>query len=149
MGSETMKERSLKVAIAERECLTVNVKVHPLEPFRHFLTSKNAINSKKLRNIPNGRHVKIPGRIILVHTPPTRSGKRIMFITAEDELGLIDLVLFPDAQKKYAKIILANSLCLFEGAVKRIGERTCCVVISKAVPLVMDKNMTCRSCDTL
>ena len=139
MGLETMKEMSLKLAITESECLTVNVKVHPLEPFRHSLTKGNAINSRKLRKVPNGHQVKIPGRIILVHTPPTRSGKRVMFITAEDEFGLIDLVLFPDAQKKYAKIILANSLCLFEGTVRRIGERTCCVVISKVKPLVMDR----------
>ena len=36
--------------------------------------------------------------LILVHTPPTKSGKRVMFLTLEDEMGLFEVVGISKAQ---------------------------------------------------
>ena len=61
--------------------------------------------------------------MIMVHTPPTRSGKRVMFATLEDESGLIDFVMFPGVQKQWAKEVLTNEVLAIEGRLKREGEK--------------------------
>jgi DNA polymerase III alpha subunit len=42
----------------------------------------------------SGAIVRVSGMVIIVHTPPTKSGKRVMFLTLEDETGLFDVVVF-------------------------------------------------------
>jgi len=75
--------------------------------------------------------VKVAGRLVLIHTPPTRSGIRVMFITIEDEYGLIDLVLFPLKQQLYAEKILSSLVCLSVGRVRKLGKRDVSVVIEE------------------
>jgi len=81
--------------------------------------------------MPNGARVKVAGRVILVHTPPTRSGVRVMFITAEDEFGLIDMVLFPNEQRTFAKKVLSEPIAVFEGIVRKEGRRRVSLVIER------------------
>jgi len=47
----------------------------------------------------------------------------VMFITAEDEYGLMDMVLFPRKQEKYARIVLSHILCAFEGFIRKSGQK--------------------------
>ena len=86
--------------------------------------------------MPNGARVKVAGRVILVHTPPTRSGVRVMFITAEDEFGLIDMVLFPAEQENNAKRVLSDPLCAFYGILRRVGTKAITMVIQEILNLI-------------
>lgn len=121
MDLEELDRKLLEVCIREEAFLTVNVRAHPLEPFRPVLAQRGFVTSRDLKRKPEGAWVKTAGRIVLVNTPPTRSGSRVIFITAEDEFGLIDMVLFPKFQKTYARTILSTPLSAFEGRVKRHG----------------------------
>jgi len=114
-----MDARQLRLALIEEKYLTVNVRSHPLAPFRDKLKKMGFVTSRELRRMPDGARVKVAGRVILVHTPPTRSGVRVMFITAEDEFGLMDMVLFPSHQERNAKKALIHPLCVFSGQVNR------------------------------
>jgi error-prone DNA polymerase len=130
-----MNTKQLRLAQLEEKHLTVNVRSHPLRPFREDLNSKGFATSRGLRHKRDGTRVKVAGRLILVHTPPTRSGVRVMFITAEDEWGLIDLVLFPKQQELYARTVLSERICLFEGLVRRVGQGGVSVVIERVLCL--------------
>lgn len=96
---------------------------HPLVPLRRRLTQAGVIAAGDLRRVPSGRRVRIAGLVIILHTPPTNSGKRVMFITLEDETGVADAVVFPGTQKKYAKSILTSEVLTLEGKLQRQGER--------------------------
>jgi len=126
-----MDAKQLKLALIEEKYLTVNVRSHSLAPFREELRRAGFVTSRELRRMPNGARVKVAGRVILVHTPPTRSGVRVMFVTAEDEFGLIDMVLFPAEQEKHAKEVLSEPIVAFEGSVRREGRRNVSVVIER------------------
>ena len=130
-----MDSRQLRLALIEEKYLTVNVRSHPLAPFREELRKAGFVTSRELRRMPNGARVKVAGRVILVHTPLTRSGVRVMFITAEDEFGLVDMVLFPDRQKGYARTVLLNPLCTFEGKVRREGRRKVSLTLERIASL--------------
>jgi error-prone DNA polymerase len=85
--------------------------------------------------MPNGSKVRVSGMLILVHTPPTKSGKRVMFLTLEDETGLLDVVVFSRAQSRFAKIILTSEVLTLEGRLQRQGQRgiSISVVMEKAL----------------
>jgi DNA polymerase III alpha subunit len=63
--------------------------------------------------------VRVSGLLVIVHTPPTKSGKRVMFLTLEDETGLLDAVVFSKAQKDCAQVIYTSELLTLEGRLHR------------------------------
>ncbi len=130
-----MEKKLLEYAIMEEEYLKVNIFTHPLAPFREDLKKLGFITSKELSLVKRGSKVKVAGRVILIHTPPTKTGVRIMFVTAEDEYGLLDLVLLPQEQKKYSRTLLLNSLCCFEGEIKKYGRGSFSITIERIIPL--------------
>jgi error-prone DNA polymerase len=83
--------------------MSVFCTAHPLTPIRALMRRAGIITAADLRRTPSGRRVKVSGRVILVHTPPTRSGQRVMFVTLEDETGLMDVVIFPRVQAHAAR----------------------------------------------
>ena len=54
--------------------------------------------SRNLRRMLSGAMDRVSGMVIIVHIPPTKSGKRVMFLTLEDETGLFDVVVFSKAK---------------------------------------------------
>ena len=101
--------------------MDVNCTVHPLAVLRPVLKTKNFTTASELRKFPPARFVRVAGLLVMLHTPPTRSGKRIMFVTIEDETGLIDLTIFPDVQRHWAKEILRSEILAIEGVLKKEG----------------------------
>jgi len=126
-----MRHDILQQALNEEEYLEVNIRCHIAQAFREDLERAGFITSRQLREKKNGDYVKIAGRVILVQMPPTRSGIRIMFITIEDEHGLIDMVMFPDEQKQYAKKVLENLIVLCEGEVRKLGKKDVSMIIKR------------------
>lgn len=105
----------------ERLSMNVHCHAHPLSALRDRLTKDRFVVAASLRSIPSGRRVKVAGIVVIIHTPPTKSGKRVQFITIEDETGLIDAVAFPKVQDKFARIILTSEVLALEGRLYRQG----------------------------
>lgn len=120
----------------EAQTMEVFCKAHPLDVLRPRLRSHRILPSRALREIPSGRRVRVAGLMILVHTPPTRSGRRVMFVTMEDETGLLDLVVFPEAQTRWARAILTSEVLAAEGVLKREGRggRSLSIVLERVLP---------------
>jgi error-prone DNA polymerase len=55
-----------------------------------------------------GELVKVAGIPICPHRPPTRSGKTVVFLSLEDETGLIDLTLFEDVYQRFGHLIFSH-----------------------------------------
>ncbi|MCX5873559.1 MAG: hypothetical protein NTY51_10070 [Deltaproteobacteria bacterium] len=72
----------------EAMSMTVYCHAHPLTSLRNILRKQKVVTSRDLRRIPTGSTVRVSGMVIIVHTPPTKSGKRVMFLTLEDEMSI-------------------------------------------------------------
>jgi error-prone DNA polymerase len=74
--------------------------------------------------------------MVIVHMPPTKSGKRVIFITLEDETGLIDVVAFPKAQVSSARAILTSEVQTIEGRLQRQGKDglSKSIILDKVIP---------------
>ncbi len=107
--------------LVDYHLLDLWISTHPLKPLRPALRRLGFIEAKKIPGKNDGTMVKVAGMLVMIHTPPIRSRRRVMFITLEDETGLIDLVAFEDVQRRWAKSILCSELLAVEGVVKKEG----------------------------
>jgi len=128
-------EGKLKALLLEARVMDVSSQGHILEAFRSDLAKAGFITSATLRWKEHDAMVRLAGEVILIHTPPTKSKKRVMFLTLEDEEGLFDLTVFEDVQKRCARNILSNPVLLIEGQVNRFGIREVSVVVERVWPV--------------
>ena len=97
------------------------ITTHPVAPLRPGLKQDGFVTARELVHMKNNERVKVAGVLVMIHTPPTRSGRRVMFITLEDETGLIDLVAFENVQRRWARSFLLSEFLPIEGIVKKEG----------------------------
>jgi len=116
---------------AYNEAISMKVfcNAHPLSTIRPLLANHHIIRAIDLRRLPSGSIVRVIGMIVIVHTPPTKSGKRVMFLTMEDETGLIDVVVFPNTQKGFAKTILTCEVLAIQGKLQKQGPKAISISI--------------------
>jgi error-prone DNA polymerase len=128
---EKMDRKDLDLFLTESDLIEVCASTHIMAPFRDDLQRHGFIKSTTLKWKPHGSMIRTAGRVIIIHTPPTKSGKRVMFLTMEDEGGLFDLTVFEDVGTRYAKKILASSVLLVEGVLNRFGLRGVSIVAKR------------------
>lgn len=133
LDKHTINEADRTRVYKEAMSMSVYCHAHPLTSLRNILRKQNVVTSAELRRMPAGSRVRISGMVIIVHTPPTKSGKRVMFLTLEDETGLLDVVVFAKAQNRFAKLILTSEVLTLEGRLQRQGHR------GISVSIVMEK----------
>lgn len=118
-----INETDRTLAYNEAVSMEVFCNAHPLSTIRPLLARDNIIRAIDLRRLPSGSIVRIIGLLVIIHTPPTKSGKRVMFLTMEDETGLLDVVVFPNAQKGFAKTILTSEVLAIQGKLQKQGPK--------------------------
>lgn len=109
--------------LKEYAALSLTAQGHIMDFFRPnlpkgVLTCSNASLCKE-GTLYKGGSLQVAGFVIRPHRPPTRSGKIVVFLTLEDESGLIDVTIFEDVYKRYAKIIFNEPLLLVTGEISR------------------------------
>jgi len=116
--------------------MTVFCRDHPLAALRPRLAKQGVVTARDLRRIPSGRKVRVTGLLVIVHMPPTKSGKRVIFITLDDETGLMDLAVFPKAQTGSARALLTSEVQTVEGRLQRRGKDglSISIIVERVVP---------------
>jgi DNA polymerase III alpha subunit len=127
-GNAPVDRKTLDLFLTESDLMQVTASTHIMAAFREDLEKCGFVKSTSLKWKADGSMIKTAGRVIIIHTPPTRSRKRVMFLTLEDEDGLFDLTVFEDVQARYAKKILASAVLLTEGVLNRFGLRGVSIV---------------------
>lgn len=92
---------------------------HPMQLLREKLRKRGVLTAAQLKKTRPGRTVAAAGVVIRPHRPPTRSGRTVVFLSLEDETGLIDVTIFEDVYRKYAPVIFCQGLLLIQGRVER------------------------------
>jgi error-prone DNA polymerase len=83
--------------------------------------------------VRDGAWVKLAGLVVCPHRPPTRSGRRVLFVSLEDEFGLVDAVLFEKVYQAYGHWVLTQPMVIVEGHLQRRG-RGLSVVVHRVEP---------------
>ncbi|MCD6064040.1 MAG: error-prone polymerase [Flavipsychrobacter sp.] len=111
---------------------SLSLRAHPVSFARDKLTMLDVRSSKDLDNYKDGDPIKVSGLVLVRQRPGTASG--IVFITLEDETGVVNLVVFKHIFEKYRKEIVRAKLLMAEGKLQREGEVTH-VIVSRCYDL--------------
>ncbi|MFZ5827922.1 MAG: DNA polymerase III subunit alpha [Bacillota bacterium] len=100
----TPAERYLK----EYERTGLMVRGHFMRFVRQRLAAERYLSAAEAKRAQAGELVKVAGLPIRPHRPPTKSGKIVVFLSLEDETGLIDLTIFEDVYQRYGHLIFTD-----------------------------------------
>lgn len=100
--------------VNEFRVLRLSPTAHIMEFYRQDLDKRGVLPTKALSET-QAQRVLTAGLVIRPHRPPTKSGKTVVFLTLEDEYGLVDVTIFENVYRKCAKSLFNHSVLLVSG----------------------------------
>ncbi|MEJ2211662.1 MAG: error-prone DNA polymerase, partial [Anaerolineae bacterium] len=101
--------------------------------YRDVLQRYGVLTSGEVARRRQGERVRVAGWAVVRQRPPTAGG--MLFLTLEDEEGLVNLVVRPDVYERYREALRSAPLLWVEGQVQREGGAIS-VLVYRAASLV-------------
>jgi error-prone DNA polymerase len=112
--------------------LSFSLDRHLVESYRRRLRALGVTPSDQIGRIPDGREVRVGGLVVCRQRPGTAKG--FVFLTLEDEHGLVNVVIRPDVYQQYREALRNSMLVAIAGKIqKALG--TINIVASRAISL--------------
>lgn len=106
----------------EQEILEVAVSGHPLD----LIERNGEVWSNELgRTGMRGRRVELLGWLITFRAVGTKNYRNMMFLTLEDQRGVYEAVLFPDAYERYGALVFETRTLRVVGRVEDEAQIHC------------------------
>ncbi len=115
--AEYTQEQKLRY---EREILEVCVSGHPLD----FLPRNGEVWSDELAG-RLGKRVTLCGWVVTYRHVGTKNYRNMMFVTLEDQRGVYEAVLFPEAYERYGGLVFETRTLRVTGRVEQDGQVNC------------------------
>jgi len=93
---------------------------HPVSFLRDELRKRRIVTCAEAGATGDGRWVEVAGLVLVRQRPG--SAKGVMFITIEDETGVVNLVIWTKVFEKYRRIILSSGMFSVLGKIQREGD---------------------------
>ncbi|MDO6460234.1 error-prone DNA polymerase [Granulosicoccaceae sp. 1_MG-2023] len=90
---------------------------HPLTLLRRNLQRRSIISAADWARLPNGHKASLAGLVRVRQRPATAKG--VLFMTLEDDTGIINVILWPDITEQYRRQILGSRLIAVHGKTQR------------------------------
>jgi error-prone DNA polymerase len=95
----------------------VTAKTQAVVHFRAQFDEQHVLVASRLAEVPNHLRCRVGGLVITRQQPQTAKG--FVFLTLEDETGLVNVIVRPDVYKRYRRIVRTASLLIVEGVLQR------------------------------
>ncbi|MBU1747233.1 MAG: error-prone DNA polymerase, partial [Chloroflexi bacterium] len=105
---------------------------HVLSLYRAALRRQGVLSSGALAAQRDGQAVRVAGLVVVRQRPPTAQGH--VFLTLEDEDGLVNLIVRPGVYERYRDVLRHAPLLLAEGRLQR-EENVVSVLVARAAAL--------------
>ena len=113
---------SLSEHVAEDYVTTgLSLKEHPVAFFRPRLARRRVISSEELRDAthtPHDRRIAIAGLVLTRQMP---GGKKVVFLTLEDETGIANIIVWPKIFSANRRTVMSARFLGVKGRVQRAG----------------------------
>jgi error-prone DNA polymerase len=104
----------------EVELLGLTPGNHVMSLYREELQARGVLSSKELAQRRDGQTVEVAGLAVVRQRPPTAKGH--LFITLEDEEGLVNLIVRPGVYEQYRHALRNAPLLWVRGRLQREGD---------------------------
>lgn len=109
-----------------------------MEHFRAFLTEQRVVPAAHLATLPRNAACRVGGLVITRQRPGTAKG--FVFLTLEDETGLVNVIVRPDVYETYRRPIRSSSTLIVEGTLQKEGG--CTDMLAKKIWSFDDEGIT-------
>ena len=116
----------------------VTTKQHAVEHFRAQLDEAKVLAAARLSGMPNNLVCRVGGLVITRQRPGTAKG--FVFLTLEDETGLVNVIVRPDVYERYRRVIRTSQTLVIEGKLQR--ESGCIDLLARHVWAFDDESVT-------
>ena len=106
--------------VEDYRTIGLTLRQHPLALLRPRLAALGQADTKALREVRQGRTLRLAGLVLMRQRPGTAKG--VVFLTIEDEHGVGNLVVYPDVAQRCRAALIGGRLLLAEGRVERVVE---------------------------
>lgn len=103
---------------SDYRALGLTLKAHPLSLLRDKLQARRLLGSRELQDKRHGSHVHAVGLVTNRQRPQTANGT--MFVTLEDEHGMVNVVVWEHVAQRRRKALLGASLLAVRGRWEQI-----------------------------
>ncbi len=106
--------------VADYQTLRLSLKAHPLSFLRAKLdrySGGRVVSAQALVDLKHGARVCVAG-VVLVRQRPG-SAKGVVFMTLEDETGVVNAVVWPKTLERFRGIVMGARLILIHGRIQR------------------------------
>ena len=113
-----LPEYSLPEILAgEDTAMEMTPTAHPMTPFAQAAAERGAVSASKLARF-QGKIVTLAGFLVTLRRAPTKNGDYMEFATFEDETDIFEVTLFPDAYRRYGRLLRSAGPFLIKGKVE-------------------------------
>ena len=109
-----------KTLVTDYASLGLTLGRHPWRCCARSLEKLRMSTASDLKQIPHGKLTRAAGIVIGRQRPDTASG--VIFVTLEDETGMINVVVWRDVADRQRRALLGSQLLAVHGVVERQGE---------------------------
>ena len=95
-------------------------RAHPMSLLRPALAGRGTRTARELSRMRDRAAVEVAGLVIVRQRPQTAKG--IVFVSLEDETGIVNLVVMPDVYEQFRPLVRASPFLLARGRVERTGQ---------------------------
>jgi error-prone DNA polymerase len=106
--------------IEDYRAMALSLKQHPMAFLRGKLSGRGIISTKELDEERPGKTVMVAGLVLVRQRPGSASGT--VFVTLEDEAGIVNLVNWPMVFERYRGTIMSAKLLACRGRLQREGD---------------------------
>ena len=103
--------------VGDYQTIRLSLKGHPVSFLRERLAKAGAMTAEAYRSAKENRRVRVGG-VVLVRQRPG-SAKGVVFLTLEDETGVVNLVVWPDVFERLRPVAMGARMVLVTGRVQR------------------------------
>ena len=120
IAADLPKLDALEQTLWEHELLGYAPDTQLLSHYRDMLRKPNVLSTWQVKQAKSGQRVLVAGMIVIRQRPQTANG--ILFISLEDESGLLDLVVKPDVYERLRAVLRREHLIVASGVVQKEGK---------------------------
>ena len=103
--------------VDDYQSLRLSLKAHPMAFLREAFARRGVRPTIDLRDVKNNARVAVAGIVIVRQRPG--SAKGVIFMTLEDETGIANAVVWPQAMERYRKVVMGSRLVMVKGRIQR------------------------------
>jgi error-prone DNA polymerase len=116
--------------VADYQMLRLSLKAHPMQFLRDGFTREGVLSCAEINAAKDGRRVACAG-IVLIRQRPGKGNA--VFITIEDESGVVNALLWARNMEKQRRAVMASRLMRIEGVIQRSKEDVVHLMASRII----------------